>query len=309
MCTFEDPDGSAAGVDLGAQYISATPQAYLQHHRFYSSLERSGTLQSFTGVLDGDPNRHTPGTRHFIPRLGMKSIVTHFLDKSEAAVSYERTVSAVSDEDNQWCVTDDKTDESETFDCVVLTMPVPQILELSGNIQSAIDQGGLREKLNNVTYSSRYAMGLFYEAGTEMDVPWTAKYILDDPCVRFVAIDSKKRGLATETVGPSVVIHTSVPFALDHGQADTQDICENTVLPATRRLLPQLPQPKSSLSHKWLYSQVFQSYEGAPGAIIVSKQPLLIFTGDAFLSSTFDGCLECAVKSAQLVTQHLNGDV
>jgi len=55
--------------------------------------------------------------------------------------------------------------------------------------------------------------------------------------------------------------------------------------------------------------QVFQSYEGAPGAIVVSKQPLLIFTGDAFLSSTFDGCLECAVKSAQLVTQHLNGDV
>ena len=33
MCTFEDPDGSAAGIDLGAQYISATPQAYLQHQR------------------------------------------------------------------------------------------------------------------------------------------------------------------------------------------------------------------------------------------------------------------------------------
>ena len=69
-----------------------------------------------------------------------------------------------------------------------------------------VDQGGLREKLNNVTYSSRYAMGLFYEAGTEMDVPWTAKYILDDPCVRFVAIDSKKRGLGETLLNLQIFI-------------------------------------------------------------------------------------------------------
>ena len=63
----------------------------------------------------------------------------------EAAVSYERAVSALSDRDNQWCVTDDKTAESETFDCVVLTMPVPQILELSGSIQSAIGKAQHRD--------------------------------------------------------------------------------------------------------------------------------------------------------------------
>ena len=46
-----------------------------------------------------------------------------------------------------------------------------------------------------MTYSSRFALGLFYEPGTEVDVPWTVKYIFDDPCIRFVAIDSKKRDL------------------------------------------------------------------------------------------------------------------
>jgi len=49
-------------------------------------------------------------------------------------------------------------------------------------------------------------MGLFYEAGTEMDVPWTAKYILDDPCVRFVAIDSKKRGLGETLLNLQIFI-------------------------------------------------------------------------------------------------------
>jgi len=83
----------------------------------------------------------------------------------EAAVSYERTVSAVSDEDNQWCVTDDKTDESETFDCVVLTMPVPQILELSGNIQSAIGEAQCMDtdfpqlqKMGKIAFQNKFCL-------------------------------------------------------------------------------------------------------------------------------------------------------
>ena len=82
------------------------------------------------------------------------------------------------------------------FNCIKTSVNTVNISRrLTAFSHSLVDQRGLREKLNNVTYSSRYAMGLFYEPGTEMDVPWTAKYILDDPCVRFVAIDSKKRGL------------------------------------------------------------------------------------------------------------------
>ncbi|KAI0233719.1 Renalase [Lamellibrachia satsuma] len=307
MCTFQDSTGTEACVDMGAQYISTTPEAYVQHQRFYSALEQSGTLNPLTCVIEGDNNRHPKGTRHFVPRLGMKSIVTHFLDKSEACVSYNRAVTDVSERGAYWQVTDDRAASSETFDCVVLTMPVPQVLGLSGSIQDVIDKEGIREKLKNVTYSSRFALGLFYEPGTEIDVPWTVKYIFDDPCIRFVAIDSKKRDLYK--TGTSVVIHTSVPFAMDHSLRDMEDICTNVVLPATRRLFPQLPHPKSALSHKWLYSQVFQSYEGEPGALVVSKRPLLICTGDAFHSSTFDGCLNCAVKSMQLVTQHLSCDV
>ena len=54
----------------------------------------------------------------------------------------------------------------------------------------------MKKKLANVRYSSRFAMGLFYKPGTKIDVPWCAKYIDNDDCVRFVSIDSRKRGLS-----------------------------------------------------------------------------------------------------------------
>lgn len=52
-----------------------------------------------------------------------------------------------------------------------------------------------RRQLETVSYSSRYALGLFYETGTQIDVPWAAKYINDNPCIRFISIDNKKRNV------------------------------------------------------------------------------------------------------------------
>ena len=62
-------------------------------------------------------------------------------------------------------------------------------------IYSWIADADTKAKLEKVTYSSRYALGLFYKPGTVIDVPWCASYIEDDPVIRFVAIDSKKRDL------------------------------------------------------------------------------------------------------------------
>lgn len=48
------------------------------------------------------------------------------------------------------------------------------------------------KKLGAVSYSSRYALGLFYKAGVRIDVPWAAKYFSNNPCICFIAIDDKK---------------------------------------------------------------------------------------------------------------------
>ena len=55
-------------------------------------------------------------------------------------------------------------------------------------------QPEVKEKLSKVVYSSRYALGLFYEPGAVIDVPWAAKYVQDE-VIRFVSIDNRKRSI------------------------------------------------------------------------------------------------------------------
>ena len=49
--------------------------------------------------------------------------------------------------------------------------------------------------MSKVVYSSRYALGLYFSEDAKINVPWAAKYIWDNPCIRFLSIDDKKRGV------------------------------------------------------------------------------------------------------------------
>ena len=89
-----------------------------------------------------------------------------------------------------WQVTDLKVNSSE-FDSVIVTIPTPQLLNLKGSIQDLLLSK--RSSLETVQYSSRYAVALYFEQGAKIDVPWTCKYVVDNPCVRFISVDSRKR--------------------------------------------------------------------------------------------------------------------
>lgn len=95
------------------------------------------------------------------------------------------------DNPSQWEATDLKGN-STLFDSIIITIPIPQLLNLKGSIQTHIKDD--KESLEAVRYSSRYALGLFYAPGTDVPLPWTAKYVTGNPCIRFVSVDSKKRG-------------------------------------------------------------------------------------------------------------------
>lgn len=75
---------------------------------------------------------------------------------------------------------------------MILTLPVPQILQLQGSFQVYLDE--YRSLLERVEYSSRYALALYYSKDTPIELPWTAKYVDQDTCIRFVCVDSLKRG-------------------------------------------------------------------------------------------------------------------
>ena len=53
-----------------------------------------------------------------------------------------------------------------------------------------------------------------------------------------------------------MVVHTSVPFGLQHLEEDMTDVCNKLVLPRVLELVPELPPPEAVKPHKWRYSQV-----------------------------------------------------
>ncbi|KAM6265440.1 renalase isoform 3-T3 [Porphyrio hochstetteri] len=171
-------------------------------------------------------------------------------------------------------------------------------------LQQSVINESQKQQLEAASYSSRYALGLFYEASTRIDVPWAAQYITDNPCIRFVSIDNKKRNIESPEIGPSVVIHTTVRFGSDHLDSDPAEV-QQLILSHLERIVPSLPKPASIKCQKWRYSQVTKAVPNFPGQMILHTQPLLICGGDGFTQSNFNGCIDSALSLAEAVKSHL----
>nr|XP_046224616.1 renalase isoform X1 [Oncorhynchus gorbuscha] len=293
MSTSRSPSDASCILDLGAQYITATTYYAKMHQNFYEELLAHGVLKPLVSSVEGEVMKDG-GHKNYVSPTGVSAIVKHFLKQSAGAeVFFDHHVTHIYQKGAIWEVCR-KGGAPEQFDSVVLTMPVPQILQLQGDVGSLLEKSQ-RQQLEAVSYSSRYALGLFYKAQDHIDVPWAAKYISNNPCIRFIAIDDKKRNLESPECGTSMVVHTSVPFGIKHLEESKEQV-EPLILEELNKLLPGLPQPDSIKCQKWRYSQVRRSVADCPGQMTLLSQPLLVCGGDAFTHSNFDGCIESALK-------------
>ncbi|KAM8924097.1 renalase isoform 2-T2 [Pelodytes ibericus] len=300
MSTSRSPSDPSCTVDLGAQYVTVTPEYAQKHRIFYDELLAQGIFKPLNSAVEGMMMKD--GTFNFVTPQGVSSIVKHYLKLSGADVSYESHVTQINLQGDKWEVCR-RSGSSESFDAVILTMPVPQILQLQGDIAKLIKENQ-RQKLETVSYSSRYALGLFYEAGTQIDVPWAAKYITDNPCIRFISIDNKKRNVESSGVGPSLVVHTSVPFGIQHLEEEKETV-QPKILKELGTILPNLPQPMHIKCQKWRYSQVTEAFPTYPGQLTLYNRPLLLCGGDGFTHSNFDGCTESALRIVEMLLSRL----
>ncbi|KAL4640086.1 renalase isoform X1 [Arapaima gigas] len=302
MSTSRSPSDSNCTADLGAQYITATPHYARTHQSFYDELLAHGILKPLVVPVEGMLMKEE-GLCNFVTPRGISSIVKYYLRESvEAEVYFNHHVTHIHQKGAEWEVRR-KGGEVECFDIVVLTMPPPQVLQLQGDMPTLIE-GDSRQKLESVSYSSRYALGLFYPPGIQIDVPWAAKYIADNPCIRFISIDNKKRNVESSTSGSSLVVHTSVPFGMEYLEAVKEDV-EPLILAELKKVLPSLPQAVSVKVQKWRYSQVVSAVNNAPGQLTLLPQPLLVCGGDAFTHSNFDGCISSAIQIFEVIKSSL----
>ncbi|KAK3090511.1 hypothetical protein FSP39_012396 [Pinctada imbricata] len=285
-------DGRHHTVDLGAQYFSITSEYAEKNKSFHEELFAADILKRFNGKLEGQ--RAKDGSSdHYVAPNGSNKVVKYFLEQSEAELMSDERISHIDVKDGKIYLTSE--DNSHECDALVLTMPVPQILNLEGDIKNIIEsQPEVKKKLEEVSYSTRFCVGLFFNQKAKIDIPWDVKYYTDDPIIRYVSIDPRKRGNVDPSLGLSACVHSSVPFSL-HYKNDPKQRIGMYLLQRLRQIEPSLPIPDEIKSHKWLYSQVHKGYPESPGCVVLSNDPPIILAGDAFTCSTMDGCIESAV--------------
>lgn len=300
MITASSPHNPQCTVDLGAQYITRSSHYAEKHQSFYDELLACGVLKPLTSPIEGMVMKD--GDCNFVAPQGISSIVNHYLKESGAEIFFRHCVTQINLRNNKWEVTKE-TGSSEQFDFIVLTIPVPQILQLQGDIVNLISECQ-RQQLESVSYSSRYALGLFYETGTKIDVPWAGQYITSNPCIRFISIDNKKRNIDSPEIGPSLVVHTTVPFGLTYLECSIEDV-QKLIFQQLESILPGLPQPVATTCQKWRHSQVTNAIANNSGQMTVHLKPFLACAGDAFTQSNFDGCITSALCILEVLKPHM----
>ncbi|XP_019794606.1 renalase isoform X2 [Tursiops truncatus] len=300
MTTASSPHNPQSTVDLGAQYITCTPHYAKKHQSFYDELLAPGVLKPLTSPIEGMVIKE--GDCNFVAPDGVSSIINHYLKDSGADVYFRQCVTQINLRNDKWEVLRE-TGSPELFDIAVLTMPAPQILQLQGDIVNLISECQ-RQQLESVSYSSRYALGLFYEAGTKIDVPWAGQYITSNPCIRFISIDNKKRNIESSEIGPSLVIHTTVSFGVTYLEHSTEDVQE-LIFQQLENILPGLPQPVATKCQKWRHSQVTSAAANSPGQMTLHLKPFLVCGGDGFTQSSFDGCITSALCVLEALKNHI----
>ena len=310
LATGQDPppkQGSGLHVDMGAQYISRfrdeafhDKEVKQLKENVFQELTEKGVLVEFSGEIEGFPPKQDQSVvKNYVAPAGLSHVAKHLLNTSNAEVFFKHCLVRVDIDQrerkvNCTCTAGGNGDGLKccSFDALVLTMPVPQVLGLEGGLVPP----HLESHLKEVQYSLRYALGLFFEDATDWtwSCSWTAKYF-DDPVVRFMCWDTAK--YASPAKGRTLLVHTSVPFGLQFLETDKKQV-EQSILEVVKRLLPDLPKPCHTHIIRWRFSQVFKPYKGTPGFVVLNENPLVVVTGDAFVHSNFEGCIEAALAVA-----------
>jgi renalase len=108
-----------------------------KYFSFYNSLLVSKVLEPMNCKVEGLKD-FPAGTKHFVAPKGTNSIVKHFFAEGGHQLFFEHHVATIDlQPDDKWLVKT-KSGKEETFDAIVFTMPVPQILQMQGQISSLI---------------------------------------------------------------------------------------------------------------------------------------------------------------------------
>jgi predicted NAD/FAD-dependent oxidoreductase len=227
---------------------------------------------------------------HYEAPGGLESVAYELLNP-ETQIHFSRHVSEiVREDDSSWRVRyrDHMSDEettSEKFDKIVLTPPVPQVVDLLKHSDLKVP-----EVLTQVKYSSRFAVALYPENPNSFLRPkWSCAYTKGKRLV-FARFHTR-----------SILLHASVPFTMSHYDDESTDDVVSILSSDFKKYMgwSELPHFSRVKCHRWRYSQT--SGIGGAEKGVLEIHPGLLVAGDGILGSNFDRCSKSARDTVELI--------
>ncbi|CAL1295384.1 unnamed protein product [Larinioides sclopetarius] len=193
--TYRSSSTPKCSVDCGAQYVSVSLEFIRSQAKFYDELLEKELLMPLGQKIENFRKLSETKTL-FVAPGGTDSLVGHFLKKADCSVHLQHEVTEINlkEEERTWEV---KATNGivKSFDVVILTIPVPEVLKLGGNFLGISQDDDVKVAMEQVKYLPRIAVALIYDEPVKYleDLPTTMKYFPDDDILHFMSVDNKKR--------------------------------------------------------------------------------------------------------------------
>jgi renalase len=196
--------------------------------------------------------------------------------------------------DSQWLV---KTEDAQQYlgDMLLLTLPVPQILDLldASLMVLPLDE---RFALENITYHRCLAVLALLEKPSKIPAP--GGIALEDNYVAWLG-DNHQKGISPD--GYAVTLHASPSFSDDYWESDDDEIAYKLLSAAADYLDSSVIKYRV---HRWRYS-LSKTFHVEP-YLALSEIPL-IMAGDGFVSPNIEGAVLSGIAAGELIGKRFKG--
>lgn len=225
----------------------------------------------------------------FIGRQSMRQIAIDLAEGLDIENSVK--VKIIEHKNGEWIITDDNN-KSLKAEALILTMPVPQSLELIRNSKLKIAED-IISNLQKVEYARSIAGILILDKISNIKNEGGFKF--HDGPISFIT-DNNLKGINKSLT--ALTVEMSNDFSIENWDKSDEEITELIIESSSEYFNSKVLK---SQIHKWKYSTPLKSY---PKKFEVVDSPgTLYFAGDAFLGSTVESAYLSGLYSAKSLYQ------
>ncbi len=284
--SISDPKGEAV-FDYGAQYFTARDSRFQQ--LVQSWLETNVIKEWSDGFYDQNGVFKSTLEPRYRGTISNRAVAKHLAEDLNVRTSTK--VTRLAYKKNRWLVATETGDTFES-DCLLLTSPAPQSLELLG--QSSIPLRSLeRDQLQTIEYAPCFSV--LAVLSEESAIPHPGGLWLDGNPLSWIA-DNHKKGISPAS--HAVTIHAGPEFSAQHFEADKERVAHEMIAAAKPYIVAEI---KTFQIHRWKFATPLKTF-GTPYFFCDVAGPLF-FAGDSFGGTRVEGAALSGIEAANAIVE------